>query len=160
MHSTPQLLDAISEKHGGATDYRIAKLLGTSTSAVTSWRKGRAAFSLDYAHKVAELLSWDPAYVVACVEWERAEKDARLERTDEIKATWEKIAQRFKPAAAILAVWLLVALAPNQVVRADGGTASQCPSIHYAKRRRRSWIRDALHLIQSTLAPDRFAWGV
>jgi DNA-binding XRE family transcriptional regulator len=118
MHTTNQILDAISAKHGGVTDYRLAKFFGTSPQTVGHWRKGRSALSLDYALKAAELLGWEPAYVVACVERERAEKDARLEATDEIKATWEKIADAFKPAAAILAVMFVFAFAPNQVVRA------------------------------------------
>lgn len=120
MHTTTQILDAIAEKHGGATDYRLSKLLGTSPSAVNNWRKGRTALSADYALKAAALLDWEPAYVLACMEHERAEK---LEATDEIKATWEKIAQRFKPmAAAILAVILLAGLLPSQEVRAAGVT--------------------------------------
>jgi hypothetical protein len=106
MHTTTQILDAIAEKHGGATDYRLSKLFETSTSVVTSWRKGRATLSTAFAHRAAALLEWDPAYVVACMEHERAE---RLESTDEIRATWEKIAQAFKPAAAVilaaLALW-------------------------------------------------------
>lgn len=160
MHTTNEILDQIAIKFDHCTDYRLGKLLNTSSSAITNYRQGKNFLSQTFAIRAAALLEWDPAYVIACVEWERAGRDSRLEQTDEIRATWEKIAQRFKPAAAILAVWLLVAFAPNQVVRADGGTGSHGRFIHYAKRRRRSWIRDALHLIQSTLAPDRFAWGV
>jgi hypothetical protein len=144
MHTTNQILDAIAEKHGGATDYRLSKLLGTGTSGVSNWRAGRSSMSLDYAIRAAELLGWEPAYVVACVERERAEKDARLEATDEIKATWEKIAQAFKPAAVIVAAWFLLAALPHQEVRADSGTPSRGQSIHYAKyerRRRRAFAR-------------------
>jgi hypothetical protein len=155
MHTTNQILDAISAKAGGVTDYRLSKMFGTSTSAVGNWRAGRTALSLDYALKAAALLEWEAAYVVACVERERAEKDQRLEATDEIKATWEKIAQAFRPAAAILAVvFLLAALAP-QVVSGANGTSSRVQFIHYAQWRRRrahkwEWFASVLEFLQET----------
>ena len=141
MHSTPQILDAIAAKHDGASDYRISKLLNTSTSAVAAWRKGKTALGLDFAHRAAALLDWDPAYVVACVEFERAAKDARLEATDEIKATWSKIAQAFKPAAAvILALAIFAGALPSQVVSDGMRAASRVQFIHYAKYAAR-WLR-------------------
>lgn len=109
MHTTTQLLDALAEKHDGATDYRLGKLLNTSSQTVSNWRKGRTALSQDYALRVASLLDWDPAYVLACVERERAEKDARLEQTDEIRATWERIAAKFAPRAAGIVLALVAA---------------------------------------------------
>jgi hypothetical protein len=120
MHTTSQILDAISARYDGCSDYRLAKLLTTSSQTVSGWRSGRTRLSLDYALKAAALLDWEPAYVVACVERERAERDSRLEATDEIKATWEKIAQAFKPAAAVLAVLMLALFSPAQEVRAAG----------------------------------------
>lgn len=104
MHTTNQLLDALAEKNGGATDYRLSKLLGTSTSAVANWRHGRSSLSQDYALKVAELLGWHPEYVVACVERERAEKDARLESTGEILAVWDRIGAKFRPKLAVILI--------------------------------------------------------
>lgn len=104
MHTTNQLLDAVAAKHGGATDYRLSKLLHTSTQTVSNWRRGRSSLNPTFAVRVAELLKWEPAYVIACVERERAEKDTRLEQTDEIVATWQKIADRFRPALAITLV--------------------------------------------------------
>ena len=160
MHTTNQILDAIAEKHGGASDYRLSKLLGASSpSVVVHWRKGRSSLSLDYALKAAALLGWDSAYVVACVEAERAAKDARLENTDEIRATWEKIAQRFKPAAAILAVFFLLGFAPDQVVRAADGTGSRGLDIHYAYWRRRiaGVLRTIAQFLRFAVASGRFA---
>jgi len=113
-HTTNQILDEISKRYGGASDYRIAKLLTTSPQYVSHWRAGRSALSLDFAHRAAKLLEWDAAYVVACVEHERAAKDARLEATDEIRATWEKIAQRFAPAAAVILAVILGLTTPQK----------------------------------------------
>jgi len=62
--------------------------------------------SPEFALKVALLLEWDPAYVVACVEHERAQHADPLEQTGEILATWERIAEHFRPkhVAGILLV--------------------------------------------------------
>ncbi len=155
MHTTNQLLDALSAKYGGVSDYRLAKLLNTSTPAtVNNWRKGRSGISPQYAVKLADLLGWEPAYVLACVERERTEKDSRiLDDTGELKATWEKIAARFAPggAAVILIaglLWLGVAPKPaNASLSAPAAVlVSVDPSIHYAKygawlagRLRRLW---------------------
>jgi len=146
MHTTIQLLDALSKKFEGASDYRIGKMLNVSSSAVVSnWRNGRSFLSQDYALKVAELLGWEPAYVIACVERERAEKDSRLEQTDEIKATWEKIADKFRPIAAsiLLACLGLFTGFHSSTAQAFTSTEPQLSdnrSIHYAKyKQRRPW---------------------
>jgi transcriptional regulator with XRE-family HTH domain len=99
MHTTNQLLDELSEKHSGATDYRLSKLLNTSTQTVSNWRRGRSSLSVEFAHRIAALLEWEPAYVVACVEWERAARESTdaLEQTGEILNTWQKIAEKFRP---------------------------------------------------------------
>lgn len=143
MHTTIQILDAISAKHGGATDYRVSKLLGTSTGALANWRTGRTTLSHDYALRAAAILDWDPAYVMACMEFERAEKDARLEATDEIKATWSKIAERFKPATlAVLAATLLGAhAAPSracEIARAEDHAGNLY--IMRSRRRLSRWL--------------------
>lgn len=149
MHTTIQLLDEISKKYGGISDYRIGKMLGVSgTAVVYSWRKGASAFSQDFALKVAALLEWDPAYVIACVERERAAKDARLEQTGEIVATWEKIAERFRPGiSSILLVTaaLFSGLSPSPaqaVTRTSSGSGdltAVCIMRAGAKRFRR-WL--------------------
>lgn len=108
MHTTNQLLDEIGLRRGNSTTYHLAKALGTSHQTVSHWRKGRSIMSPDFAPRVAALLEWDPAYVMACVEHERVLRDAShkdpLEQTGEILATWERIADKFRPyVPAILA---------------------------------------------------------
>lgn len=107
MHTTNQLLDEIARKHGSATDYRLAKLMNTAQQTVSNWRHGRRVMSPEFAPRVAALLEWDAAYVMACVEHERAVKESAidpLEQTGEILATWERIADKFRPTLpAILA---------------------------------------------------------
>lgn len=138
MHTTNQILDEISKRYGGCSDYRLAKLLTTSSQTVSGWRSGRTRLSLDFALRAAALLEWEAAYVVACVEHERAERDARLEQTDEIKATWEKIAQHFKPAAAVILAVLL-------------GLATPAKTEASARPRARDHV-DAIYIMRSTKA--------
>jgi len=95
-HTTNDLLDILAARHGNCSDYRLAQLLGTSPSNVTHWRKRRAAFSSKAAHRIAALLEWDAAYVLACVELERA---ARA-RDKLLAATWRRIAEQFRPQRA------------------------------------------------------------
>lgn len=156
MHTTPQILDAIAAKYGNCSDYRISKLLGTSTGSVGNWRVGRSALNPTYAVKAAVLLDWEPAYVLACVEHERAAKDERLEQTDEIRATWEKIAERFKPASlAILAAMLLGASLSVQDVRSASGAPLRGQSIHYAYyERRRRWRERMLRFLSESVLQD------
>ncbi|MEJ0006629.1 MAG: hypothetical protein WDM77_09790 [Steroidobacteraceae bacterium] len=119
MHTTNQLLDALSAKYENATDYRLSKLLNTSTSAVTAYRKGRRIMSAAFAVKLAVLLNWDAAYTVACVEHERAQADSRLESTGEVLAVWDKIAEQFKPAAALVLIAALACFAHSESAQAS-----------------------------------------
>lgn len=100
MHTTNQVLDLIAEKNAGCTDYRLSKLMRVTTQAVAKWRHGEAVLSPTMALRAAELLNWPPEYLVACVEHERAARDSRhsIDDTGEIKATWQSIAARFRPA--------------------------------------------------------------
>lgn len=147
MHTTNQLLDALAEKVGGlrggrASNYRLAKLLNVSSGAtVRSWRRGRTQLSLDYALKVAHLLEWDPAYVIACVEKERAQKDARIAQGDELSAVWTRIAEKFRPAAASIVLALTAGAAlisPSRSVAYINSRPSAAPvCVYYDKRRGR-----------------------
>lgn len=142
MHTTNQLLDALSARHGNATDYRLSKLLGTSPSGVTNWRKGRSSLSPDYAHKMAALLEWEPAYVLACVERESAQKDERIEQTQEIMATWEKIAERFRPALPGIVLACLGAFAGSnseagQGVAVNDSTGSDFTALYIMRTRKK-----------------------
>jgi predicted transcriptional regulator len=41
-NTTQNLIDAIAARHGGATDYRVAKIMGWTPQAVSSYRTGRS----------------------------------------------------------------------------------------------------------------------
>ncbi len=108
MQTTMDLLDELSAKHGDASDYRLAKILKVTKSAVSRYRGGGAFFSDEIAMRVAADLNLEPGYVLACVHAERAKQPA-------IKAVWEDLAIRVA-AAVVLGVGvggLVATLAPE-----------------------------------------------
>jgi len=72
MLSTVQLLDIARQRHGGVSDYRIAKLLGVSTQNISNYRTGRNTPVNPVAKRLGELAGVDPLEAVAAVNLERA----------------------------------------------------------------------------------------
>ena len=107
MQTTQEFLDAIAAKHGGASDYRLAKLLGVGSSAISAYRCRGVTFSEKQALKVAAELNIDVAYVLACAHAERAKRP-------EIRAAWERVAVRVA-AAVVLGIGIggILAGAPD-----------------------------------------------
>jgi len=138
MHTTPQLLDALARKLGGVTDYRLAKVLGTSMQAVAHWRKGDRHPSHGYAVKIAAELKWPAEYVLACVEHER-------EPAQDVRVVWQRLAQSYwkklSAVASIVLAFMLADPSPAHALTARNGSTSPGQSIHYTKyeaaRRRR-----------------------
>jgi len=97
MHTTTELLDLLSERNGGVSDYRLSRLIGVRRTAVSNWRRGVSHFGNAEAIRVAKLLNFDPAYVMACANRERS-------RTDEERAIWERVARAIAANAAGAAV--------------------------------------------------------
>lgn len=160
MHTTNQLLDEIAKRHRDASDYRIAKLLNTAQQTVSNWRRGKNVMSPDFGTRVAVLLGWDAAYIMASLEHERVEKaraDGRdpLEQTGEILSTWARIAEKFRPTLpsvllAMLALFGLMLL-PHHVEASQifGPRSSSVASVELRHnvysvksllRRLRSWL--------------------
>lgn len=162
MHTTNQLLDAIAEKHGNATNYRLSKLFATNQQTVGHWRKGRSIMSPEFATKAAALLDWDPAYVVACVEHERAMRGDPLERTGDVLATWERIADRFRPAIpsillGFVALFGAMHSPQAQAVTATSEKTSSFTAVYIMRggmRRLRRWLATVFPAIdvRATLA--------
>jgi len=157
MHTTVQLLDAAKARLG-VTDYRLSKLLEVSTSAIPNYRAGRSVLNTEVAIRLADLLAdslgmdqrESRAYVVACAEWERAQRAGN----EQEEAMWELVAGKFtaaakklatqaKAAAVLIAVGLFSLLFSGTP---DGGAmaselapspsvqAAQGPCVHYVKR--------------------------
>lgn len=160
LHTQNQLLNEISRAsqwHGRpASDYRLAKLLkASSSSAVGNWRSGRTIMSPEFAMRAADLLAWPHAYVLACVEAERAERDAAaakaagrdpLEETNTIVRTWRAIGEHFRPkhAAVILLAALSVAMGlfspPAHAHARVTSAAAAVHGLYLMRSRARRWI--------------------
>lgn len=97
MKSTAAMLDALRTRAG--SDGKAAALLGVSQVTYSRWRSANTPDlpSDDNAHKIAELLKLDPAFVLAVVNGDRA-------KTKETRATWHRVAQAFGKAAALACI--------------------------------------------------------
>lgn len=126
---TNEYLDAVRERLNLGSDYRLAKVLGVRTQAVSNYRHGRSGMADDVAVKVAELLQLDPARVLADMAAERSS-------SEEVRAIWSRVAATLSIAA--LAVFASVpgdAKAANLKGFQAGGAGE--PSAHYPHLLRR-----------------------
>lgn len=93
MKTTLQYIDAIKLRHGIESDYAVAKLLGVTRGAVSSYRVGRTFFDDLTALRAAELLGLNPLEVIAAANAERAKSDdARRTWT----GVWDRLAVGFE----------------------------------------------------------------
>ena len=85
MHTTHQLARAIQSRYKKTSAYGLAKLMSVSNQTACAWVNKETRFSTESAIKCAELLSLQPAYVVACAMFEK-------ESSEEAKAFWKHLA--------------------------------------------------------------------
>lgn len=120
MFSIANLLDSAKARAGIESDYRLAKVIGISHSAMTHYRMGR---SLPNESVIEQLcaLSGDDAGVIA------AEIQAARSKTPEAVGMWLMIAKRLSGgvSTAVLSVLFTIGLiaAPAQDARAAQGAA-------------------------------------
>lgn len=89
MFSSIELLNLARERQGGASDYRIAKLLGVPQTTVSNYRTGRSLPANPIAMRLAALAEVDPLQAVVAVNLERA-------GTAEEREIWQKLADRLR----------------------------------------------------------------
>jgi hypothetical protein len=87
MFSISDLLSAAKRGSGIPSNYRLARVLDLTDSAVQRWSTGRGVPDDAQAIRMANMAGLDPGYVVAAVRALR-EKDAA------IRAVWEDMAAR------------------------------------------------------------------
>lgn len=90
MRTTIEFLDALKARNGGASDYKIAKILGVTQQSVSRYRTGRDFFGSEIAIKVANLLQLDIGYVLACTHLERAKSEPERQAWQGIAALFPK----------------------------------------------------------------------
>lgn len=98
--NTIELLTRLKAAHNGASDYRMAKILGVSHQTVYHWKAGRSLMSNEVGIRAAELLGLDPAKVVIDLEIERNEGNST-------SPFWKELKDRIEMAAAPVVVGLL-----------------------------------------------------
>ncbi len=111
MHTTAEFLDAAKAAHGIPSDFALSKALEVPPSGISNYRNGRSLPDTKVAIRLADLLGGDEMrpYVVACVEWERAQRA----HNEQEEAMWEVVAAKFRTAArkitsyAKAALWLV-----------------------------------------------------
>lgn len=74
---TSKLIQAVKDKTGAETDYRVAVLMGTAPTVVANWTHGRRIISDDYALIAARLAGLPEDYVLISIAAERAQGAAR-----------------------------------------------------------------------------------
>lgn len=88
---TVQMLDAVKERHGLTSDYKLAKLLKTSPQKISNWRAGRTLPGTLSCFAIAEALGDQPASIIAMVELERAEAGEETADAEEWKGWVKKL---------------------------------------------------------------------
>jgi hypothetical protein len=124
--TTAELLEAIRAKYSLRSDYALMKFMGVTQGSVIRWKSG-GCFNDEHAVEVARLLELPPAYVLACVNLERA-KGSRAANV------WRQIADTF---AAPVMLWLAcLTLGFSLFLSSSANAGASFPAvnnIHYAK---------------------------
>ncbi len=93
MLKVSEFLDKSKACAGIETDYRLAKVIGISHSAVTSYRTDRTLPDERVIQKLCEFTGDDPDVISALFQSRRA-------RTEEGRVLWMRVAQRLTAGAA------------------------------------------------------------
>jgi len=87
--NTLELLEAVKAKRGITSDYALAKVLGVTQQAVSSYRSGNSIINDDVCLSVASILDLQPIFVIAQANAERA-------KTPELRARWIGLMEGFR----------------------------------------------------------------
>ncbi|WP_414708876.1 helix-turn-helix domain-containing protein [Roseateles sp.] len=87
------MLERAKTATGGASDYRIAQLLGVPRTTISNYRTGLRVPENPIAMRLADLCGLDPVEVVASVNLERAKSETDRE-------LWKMILTRCRPVKA------------------------------------------------------------
>jgi len=97
--NTLDYLAACKRRLNIESDYALAKALGITQQAVSSYRAGNSKINDDVALSVAQILEIEPIAVIAAANAERA-------KTPEQKARWTHLMEKFSvPFKSRRSVW-------------------------------------------------------
>jgi len=99
MTNTLEYLAACKKRLGIESDYALAKALGITQQAVSSYRSGNSKINDEVALTVADILGVPPIHVIAAANAERA-------KTPEQKARWMGLMEKFSGSfRSLLSPW-------------------------------------------------------
>ena len=79
MITTKSLLDLLNS-YKKWSDYRIGKEIGAKNQTVSKWRTNKTVMSDEYVYKVAEILGFDPDWLLLHIHAERNLKQPFYEK--------------------------------------------------------------------------------
>ena len=85
MKTTKNFYDEICETYEVSSAYAVAKIVDVKPNTALRWKKNASTFDEDISVRVAKLLDYDPAYVLACMAAQKSEEK-------ESYSYWTKIA--------------------------------------------------------------------
>lgn len=74
MNMTIEYLNRLQATYDGASDYRMAKMLGIGTSTISNYRKEKSFMDFSIAYRLALLIDEDPAKVIAETQLDHVQK--------------------------------------------------------------------------------------
>jgi transcriptional regulator with XRE-family HTH domain len=132
MKSTGQYLDEVKGRLELPSDYAIAKALGVTRAAISSYRNGRSMPDDLVCARIADALGVEPMEVIAAINYQRS-------KTDEARVLWESI---WGKAAGAIALSLTVcavglSVAPTSKAAESGENHANGASLYLMSNRRR-----------------------
>lgn len=128
------MLDKAKVLHRLSSDYKLALVMGVSSSSLTSYRHGKTLPDARVIRLICDLTGDDPAVVAAEIEADRA-------KNDEARELWSMVARRLRTASAagIFSALLSVQLAafsPSVEARPRASTG-HVDTLYIVRTRRR-----------------------
>ena len=137
MRTTCEFLDAVKRRHNIQSDYALAKAIGVTRAAISSYRVGRSQMDIEVSRRVAELLDLDPEIVAVSVQAERAKKPTE-------RALWESVLEKLGGVAALLLLGIGTATAPSPSYAVSIDNNASEISIIRSRQRRRAYVQSAM----------------
>lgn len=127
MKSTGQYLDEVKERLDLPSDYAIAKALGVTRAAISSYRTGRSMPDDLVCARIAAALDVEPMEVISAINYQRA-------KSDDARKLWETIWGKAAGAIALSLIACAVgalAVAPTTSRASDLSSESQKQAQYY-----------------------------
>lgn len=123
---TIEVLNDLSAKLDGASDYEVAHQLDVTRATVSKWRTGHGAMSDETAIRAAKILHMDPAALILMMAEDRA-------TTPTVARFYRQIADQLREVGIVAAIALAGFLGITAGPPAQATTTHFAPSVYYGK---------------------------